>query len=74
MATLTFTIPPELSFSKTVEDGTEQDEVESFARGHGPYSGEWIEVNGGRWIRRDAIVSMHIDEPGEFTFGLGVTD
>lgn len=74
VATLTFTIPPELGFSKTVEDGTERDEVESFARGHVPYSGEWIEVDDGRWIRRDAIVSVHIAEPGEVTFGLGVVE
>ena len=39
-----------------------------------PYSGEWIEVDDGRLIRRDAIVSVHIAEPGEVTFGLGVTD
>ena len=74
MATLTFTIAPELDFAKTVEDGTEQEELESFTKGHVPYSGEWIEVDDGRLIRRDAIVSVHIAEPGEVTFGLGVTD
>ena len=74
MATLTFTIPPELFFAKTVADGTEQDEVASFARGHAPYSGEWIEVDDDRWIRRDAIVSVHIAEPGEVTYGLGVIE
>ena len=74
VATLTFTIPPELGFAKTVDDGTEQDEVESFTRGHVPYSGEWIEVDNGQWIRRDAIVSVHIAEPGEVTFGLGVVE
>ncbi|MBA3374360.1 MAG: hypothetical protein H0U00_00830 [Actinobacteria bacterium] len=74
MATLTFTIPPELEFAKTVEDGTEHEELESFTRGHVPYSGEWIEVDDGRRIRRDAIVSVHIAEPGEVTFGLGVIE
>jgi len=74
VATLTFTIPPELDFAKTVEDGTEQDELESFARGDAPYSGEWIGVDGGRLIRRDAVVSVHIAEPGEVTYGLGVIE
>jgi hypothetical protein len=73
VATLTFTIAPEFSFVKTVEDGTERDEVESFTRGQEPYSGEWIEVDDGR-IRRDAIVSVHIAEPGEVTHGLGVIE
>jgi hypothetical protein len=73
VATLTFTIPPELRFAKTVEDGTERDEVESFTRGQEPYSGEWIEVDEGR-IRRAAIVSVHIAEQGEVTFGLGVVE
>ncbi len=74
VATLTFTILPELDYAKTVEDGTEQNEVASFARGDAPYSGEWIEVDDGRLIRRDAIVSVHIAEPGEVTFGLGVIE
>jgi hypothetical protein len=74
VVTLTFTIPPELDFAKTVEDGTEQDELESFARGDAPYSGAWIEVDGGRLIRRDAVVSVHIAEPGEVTYGLGVIE
>lgn len=74
VATLTFTILPELDYAKTVEDGNEQNEVESFRRGDAPYSGEWIEVDDGRLIRRDAIVSVHIAELGEVTFGLGVIE
>jgi len=68
MAALIFTISPDpnhRSFSKTVEDGTEEDELARFTTGHVQASEEWIEVDNGEWIRRDAIVSVRIasDEP-----------
>jgi len=31
-------------------------------------------VDDGRLIRRDAVVSVQIAEPGEVTFGLGVVE
>jgi hypothetical protein len=56
MATLTFVLPGR-SYSRTVDDGTEQDELVRFIKGHPQ---DWIEVDDGEWIRRDAILSVRI--------------
>jgi hypothetical protein len=60
--------------SNLTERTCPRSQLRRFARGDAPCSGEWIEVDDGRLVRRDAIMTVHIAEPGEVTFGLGVIE
>jgi hypothetical protein len=67
MGALVFTISPDREhrpFSKTVEDGSERDELAKFTKGQVPYSDDWIEVDNDVWIRRAAILSVYIAAEG----------
>jgi hypothetical protein len=56
VATVRFTLQTGDKFTKTV-DSAERAIVE-FTQGADPFRGPWIEVDGGTWISRGAIVSV----------------
>jgi hypothetical protein len=66
MGTLCFTVSqePEHRYTKTVEDGTEEDHLMNFFLCRAPYQTSWFPIDGEKWLRRDAVVSVEIVETG----------
>ena len=68
MAFMKFTVAPGLEYMRTVDDGPDAREqtLQQLLSASPPFAGDWIEINDGWWIRRDAIVAVHL--PGEEGF------
>jgi hypothetical protein len=62
MGALLFTVgaQPGARYTKSVEDGTEVEHLVNFVLGRPPYRTQWLLVDEGVWLQREAIVSVAI--------------